>query len=165
MDQVRYFGPSNPNLMGRYALALALATGKPYHFYMYGLFCTNFLKLAFKSFPKSAGGDRMFISQLALATPFRYVDKPLYIRRIHVNSIAQRYPDDQLGHAWEDPLLRTKRLVAIGPDMFKSQVIPWHRKILIPALIVKSAYWKRNGIINEIKVWVLGRFRRSPKLP
>jgi glycosyltransferase involved in cell wall biosynthesis len=96
-DVVRYQGGSDPSRMSSFSLAMALASGKLYHFYIYGLFRTDFLRRAFQNYPRVIAADRLFVCQLALATRFSYVDSILHGRQVHDKPIAKRYAGEELG--------------------------------------------------------------------
>jgi glycosyltransferase involved in cell wall biosynthesis len=136
--RVRYLDAENPNRMSYFAMAAVLAAGKPYHFYIYGLYRASFLKCAFISLPNVAGGDRLFICELALATRFRYVDAPLYIRTVHNQLRAERYTGDQLQQHWQDRFASLKHVAAMGPHLAGSRLVPLRRKFFVPVLVLLS---------------------------
>jgi len=136
-DIVDYSGKADPSKMSHFELAMALAAGKPYHLYIYGLYRTEFLRKAFRNFPGVAGGDRLFVCQIALATKFQYVNKMLYIRQVHRTPIAERFKGDAVGKMWRDFFGREKTALAIGPYLWKSGLIPVHRKLYIPPIVFR----------------------------
>ena len=81
-DVVRFSGERDPSKMSHFRLGMALASGLPYHLFVYGLYKTEFLKKAASHFPTVVAGDRLFVCQVALATKFSYVDEVLCVRRV-----------------------------------------------------------------------------------
>ncbi len=135
-DIVKYSGKTDPSRMDYLNLALAIAAGRPYHLFIYGLYRLDFLKKAF-DIPPVIAGDRLFICQMALATRFCYVDQILHVRQLGEHPIKIRYANEALGRIWQDPLSHWKKLLAIGPYLLKSKVIPMYRKLWVPVVVGK----------------------------
>ena len=133
---VRFEGEANPVTMSQFDLALALAKGTPHHLFFYGLFRTDFLRQAFKNFPRVIAGDRLMMIQVAMATRFRYVDEVLHTRLINDATISVRYKNEEFGRAWRDRNAHWKKALATGPYLLQSQIIPWQRKFWIPIIVV-----------------------------
>lgn len=136
LDVVKYSGNSDPNRMSNFRLAMALAAGRPYHLYIYGLYRLSFLRRAFQGFPKAPAGDRMFVCQAALATRFRYVDRILHFRQVNSVPISTRYKNEALGHMWKQPFPQERTILSVGPYLLRSTVIPIHRKLLVPIIVL-----------------------------
>ena len=115
LDVVRHIGTADPNQMNSLNLALALAAGKPYHLFFYGVYRTEFLRRAFEGFPNVMAGDRLFICQIALATKFQYVDEVLHVRTRRKAAIADRYKDEALGRIWQDFWGPEKTVLGVWP--------------------------------------------------
>ena len=154
LDYVRCPEVINSHAMRQFTLAMALASGRPYHLYFYGLFRTDFIRRAFTGFPMVVLGDRLFVCGLALATDFRYVDQILYIRRGHDQSIADRYVGEELGRIWTDRFGYIKLVANVGPYLMWSRIIPWQRKFFIPILVLKFAWMHRKRIRRAILGWL-----------
>jgi len=133
-----------------FALAMALASGKPYHLCFYGLFRTEFIKRAFARIPMVVLGDRLFICELALATGFRYVDEVLYVRMAHDQPIPDRYVGEELGRIWTERLRYVKLVATVVPYLASSPMIPWRRKLFIPAVALRFAWMQRKRVRREI---------------
>lgn len=138
-DVIRYEGRADPSLMSSFRLAWALAAGVQYHMYLYGLFRTDFLRPAFHDFPNVVVGDRLFVCQLALATKFRYVDHVMYVKQVRSAPIAVRYANEELGRIWSHPRAREKTVLAAGPYLWRSRIIPFRRKLYIPIVVLRLA--------------------------
>lgn len=160
VDHVRCLEAINSRAKGDFALAMALASGEPYHLYIYGLFRTDFIRRAFTGFPMVVMGDRLFICQLALATGFRYVDQILYIRRSHREAIADRYAGEELGKLWMDRFGYVKLVATVGPYLMRSSIIPWQRKIFIPVLVFRFAWMHRKRMRRAILGWIFPTLQR-----
>jgi glycosyltransferase domain-containing protein len=139
VDLVHHGGSADPSKMSNFDLAMALAAGKPYHLYVYGVYRTDFLRQAFDGFPSVMAGDRLFVCQVALATKFRYVDEILHIRSLSNTPRAERYKHEALGRVWRDFWGPEKTGLAFGPYLWRSTVIPAYRKLWIPLLLFRYA--------------------------
>ena len=170
VDYVRCPEAINSRPMKHFTLAMALASGKPYHLYFYGLFRTDFIRRAYRRFPMVVLGDRLFVCGLALATDFRYVDQVLYIRRGHDQSYVDRYAGEELGRVWQDRFAYIKLVAVVGPYLMRSPIIPWPRKFFIPALALKFAWMHRKrmrrAIWGELRsIWPLPRRSKAGRRP
>lgn len=133
-----------------FALAMALASGKPYHLCFYGLFRTAFIRRAFPRIPMVVLGDRLFICELALAARFRYVNEVLYIRMGHDQAIPDRYVGEELGRVWTERLRYGKLVAVVVPYLTSSPLIPWRRKLFIPAVALRFAWMQRKRVRREL---------------
>ncbi len=159
VDYVRLPDLFRSNGKSHFAMAMALASGKPYHLYFYGLFRTEFIKRAFPRIPMVVLGDRLFVCELALATRFRYVDQVLYIRMGHDQPIPDRYVGEELGRIWTERLRYVKLVAAVVPYLASSPMVPWQRKLFIPAVALRFAWMQRKRVRREIwgalRNWVM----------
>lgn len=128
-DIVGYPGSADPSRMGHGRLALATASGNHLHLSIYGLYRTGFLRRAFEGFPPVIYGDLLFTCQVALATRFRYVDRPMFIRQIAARPIHERHVEDPDAGTWKDPLGPFASALAAGPYLLRSTLIPRRRKL------------------------------------
>ena len=150
VDYVRLTDMLSGGRKRHFALAMALASGKPHHLCFYGLFRTEFIRRAFIRIPMVVLGDRLFVCELALAARFRYVDQVLYIRRGHDQAIPDRYKGEELGRIWTDRLGYVKLVLSVGPYLACSPIIPWRRKLFIPAVLLRFAWMQRKRIRRAI---------------
>jgi glycosyltransferase involved in cell wall biosynthesis len=139
LDVVRHIGTANPNKMNSLNLALALAAGKPYHLFFYGVYRAEFLKQAFVGFPSVMAGDRLFVCQIALATRFQYVDEILHVRTAGKSAIADRYKHEALGRIWQDFWGPERTVLTFAPYLLHSSVIPSYRKLWVPLVVLRFA--------------------------
>lgn len=144
-DEVRWNGKKDPSTMSQLELAFATTQRELYYFYIYGLYRRNLLTAAFARLPAVRGFDRLFITQVALATRFRYVDEVLHGRQLHSAETDVRYADEDLGIIFGDRWGDWKRVAAAGPFLFKSNVIPLRIKPLLPVVLT-------GFIINEVRI-------------
>jgi glycosyltransferase involved in cell wall biosynthesis len=136
--------------IGFYGLAMALASGKPYHISFYGLHRTEFIRRAYVRLPMVVLGDRLFICELALATRFSFIDKVLYIRMGHEQPMPERYAGEVLGQVWSDRMKYCKLIARVLPQLFGSAVIPWSRKLFIPAIAFRFAWVQKKRVRREL---------------
>ncbi len=135
-DIVCHSGSADPSRMSSLGLALALAAGRYYHLYIYGLYRTDFLRRAFLGLPAVMASDRLFVCQVALATRFRYVGQVLHRRQVSDLPLVVRYQNEELGQIWKDNLAQWKMTLAVGPYLWRSNIIPVHRKLWIPLIVL-----------------------------
>ncbi|MBM4423645.1 MAG: glycosyltransferase [Chloroflexi bacterium] len=134
---VRFDGDNNPNLLNHFQLLLRLIgwgrAKTKYNFYIYGLFRRELLARAIGFLEDTYVGDRLFISHMALATRFRYVDRLLYIRTEQALSPYERYPDENFARLAHEPLWRSlKPALQLGRAIVNSRLVPFHRKLYAP---------------------------------
>lgn len=167
-DLVKYVDRADPSRMSYLKLAMEIASGKPYHLFIYGLYRREFLQKAF-DIPPVMGGDRLFICQVALATQFCYVDHVFHIRQLNEHSVAVRYANETLGQTWRDPLANWKKLMSVGPYLARSKVIPLRRKLWVPFVALRfiiypslyAAYAEVYGLGYHLMGKLLGIDRRD----
>ena len=134
-DEIRWSGRSDPSALPRLKLAFATAKGDSYYFYIYGLYRRDLLTATFHRLPAVKGSDHLFVTQIALATRFRYVDQILHVRQVHPVGPALRYAGEDLGAIYRDRWGDWKRVAAAGPFLLRSSVIPLHLKPLLPVVL------------------------------
>ncbi|HEV8430603.1 MAG TPA: glycosyltransferase family 2 protein [Pyrinomonadaceae bacterium] len=156
-DVVRFEGAKNPNSMTPFQLAMALAHGSPHHLFIYGLFRRDFLRRAFKNFPRVIASDRLLMIQIAMSTRFRYADQVLHTRLINDEPIAVRYKGEQFGRVWHDRNAHLKKALATGPYLLQSQIIPWQRKFWIPIIVIWPPLRRLYYRIHRFFYWLASR--------
>ncbi|MEZ0394862.1 MAG: glycosyltransferase family 2 protein [Anaerolineales bacterium] len=140
IDTVRFHGSADPRTMSAFKLAMALASGRPYHLYIYGVYRTSFIKHASRYLLKDVvGADRLFICLISLVKPFGYVDQVLHVRQVNRTPIQERYKYESLGHVWRDRFGKEKMVWVAGSYLWKSPLIPRERKIYIPFVLARLA--------------------------
>lgn len=150
-DIVHFSGALDPSKMSYFKLGMALASGKPYHLCIYGLYLTKFLKLAASShFPSVVASDRLFVCQVALATRFSYVDDVLHVRNVNSEPVVKRFKDDPLGLEYRNIFSTEKTLLTMGPYLWNSKIIPFSRKLYIPLLVFRYAF---NDLSFGFRLW------------
>lgn len=128
-DLLRFVGTSDPNHLGHRRLFFKSFSGIKYSLFIYGVFRTALLKRAIPSFSEVAGGDRQFMSHLALACRFAYLDEILHTRT---------YQPKNEQHYWAKmsrPGVLRRQLYEFIKLILGSPIIPWWRKpLLLPIL-------------------------------
>jgi glycosyltransferase involved in cell wall biosynthesis len=134
---VRHSGSADPSRMSPWQLTIALAGGKPYHLYIYGLFRSGFLRRAFTGFPAVIAADRLLMCRVAMAGGFAYVDEVLHRRLVRQTTIAERYASEPLGVRWRGSSARWRLALAAGPYLWRSPVLPPARRWWVPAVVLR----------------------------
>ena len=131
-------GKQSPNTFSAYQLLLRLmtlwgSTSKGHHLYWYGLFRRELLQWVFPCYYlNTLFGDRMFVSTMALATRFRYVDQGLYIRTRNTRNFVDRYPDENFARAARSNLTMLGIPFRFGSTLWRCALIPAENKWLVP---------------------------------
>ncbi len=144
----RFSFDNDPQKMSSFQLARALAEGKPYHLFFYGLYRRTILMKAFENFPTVAAGDRLFMCQLALAAKFGYIDEVLQYRLITKEPINIKFAQEEFGKIWQDPLALVKTAFFFIPYLSHSKIILKKNRKFIPII---GAAFLLNVIIIHIK--------------
>ena len=145
-DLIRFNAKDDPYRMTPLKLINQIAEGwsnkKRYHLFMFSMFRTQLFHAASKYDDNNVPHpDRIFMCQFALATKFSYIDKVLYFRTVHEQPMNLRHPNDlQNSLINDDPWGYSKTVLALGPFLLNSRIIPWHRKFYIPVAIFKMAW-------------------------
>jgi hypothetical protein len=139
-------------------MALGLVSPAKYNLYFYGLFRRELLLSAMEFVPEMQAYDRWLLLQISLASKFRYVDDILHIRMIHQKPCHERYPEDELIRSqitYERKWFSFQEIPVVAKMIYRSAIIPWHRKLFIFIILPYFAYKRtRRG---------LRRMRRSIK--
>ncbi|WP_299157315.1 glycosyltransferase [Accumulibacter sp.] len=148
-DTIRFSGDKDPNGKGHLWLLSKILSGAKYNLFIYGLFRTTLLQRAMRYFPEVLGGDRQFICQMALACRFAYVDEIL-LTRTHQTKNAGAYLEEMARKG----ILR-QQLLSLLTMVLRSNVIPWWRKLCLPAALLKYLAFgirqKHSVNLNMIK--------------
>jgi glycosyltransferase involved in cell wall biosynthesis len=139
LDVVRYHGATDPSRLGSGRLAIALAAGRPYHLFLYGLYRADVLRRVFTGFAPVVAGDRLFICRMALCGRFACVGEILQKKVVRRASLAERYADEGIGRLWRGSWARWRLALASGPYLWRSPGLPLRRKLWIPALVLRFA--------------------------
>lgn len=135
---LRFDGANNPNELDFPEILLRITGGsgvqiQKYNLYIYGCFRTEILKKAFWYYEDAYSSeglfiDRLFMTQIALIGSFRYVDMPLYHRRIH-NSSGYRREKKYTNTVFRPHFIEQLRLVlSLRKMLMTSVLIPASRK-------------------------------------
>ena len=153
VDTIRFIDRDNPNHTTYYQMLKKLTSTKKYNLYIYGLFRTSLLEKAIQFMPEVPGSDRLFMSQMALATRFRYVDRVLHIRLHHRQPSNVRLPNEKFNKMQnEDKWVNIKILYALSQMLYQSTIIPWYRKIYLPVALWRYGWLLLySRILSKIK--------------
>jgi glycosyltransferase involved in cell wall biosynthesis len=154
LDTIRFAGNDDPNRQShvRTFFGVTSPKKKKYNLFIYGLFRTALLQGAFGSFTVAPNGDRILIGVLALATRFRYVDRVLYTRLVHGSAVATGAPERS--QSWEQKS-QVAAVLKMGEAVFRSSLIPWHRKLLAPVGMMSlglmlMGVWYRKRVGSQV---------------
>jgi glycosyltransferase involved in cell wall biosynthesis len=139
LDTVRFATAADLSRLTHGRLALALAAGRPFHLFIYGMFRADVLRQLFTGFAPVVAADRLFMCRVALCGPFTAVDGVLHRRLVRRMSIAERYPDEGIAQLWRAGAARWRLALAAGPYLWRSPGMPLRRKIWIPAVVMRFA--------------------------
>ena len=137
IDVVAYSGSSDPGGMRPWQLTMQLASGRPYHLFIYGLYRADFLKRAFTGFAPVVAADRLFMCRVAMAGRFAAVPEILHRRVIRHLPLAHRYADEAIGQLWRAGMPRWRMALRAGPYLWNSPVLPAARRLWVPAVVAR----------------------------
>jgi glycosyltransferase involved in cell wall biosynthesis len=132
--QYRFAGNNDVNNLSRYSTSKRIGESKLYYF-IYGVFRTDLLREAMRVAPSVPLWDMIMMSQIALATRFRYVDSVLHTRLVHDAPQHVRHPDEPFTKQNAERWIDVKILLALARVLWSSSVVPPHRKLFAPALV------------------------------
>jgi glycosyltransferase involved in cell wall biosynthesis len=154
-DTVRFTGRANPNGRSSLARLFQMLSPQKHNLFIYGLYRKDFLDRAMREFPDILGSDRLFLCQIALAAPLRYVDQSLYLRT-HQPTHEQAYRE----MARRSNILAAQMRI-LARQLFRSRVIPAWRKFMVPLAVARCALWFYSKAHLSGKLYSrLGRFLR-----
>lgn len=148
----------SPNDLGYFALLLRLMTiwgrgTKSHHYYFYGLFRREFLQQIFHYYVDTAFGDRMFVTLLALLSPFRYVPRVLFYKTRHPDNFLHRHPSENFSHVFGSFSKLFSTTLVMFSMIWKCPFVPFQRKIFAPVAMLGMAkitlewtarYWRTS---------------------
>ena len=137
IDVIRFAGAADPERSTPFRLVMALAGGRPYHLFIYGLYRTDFLKEAFTGFAPVVAADRLFMCRVAMGGRFAYVDEVLHKRTLRGAPLGQRYANEPIGRLWHGAWPRWRLAWRAGPYLWRSPVLPRTRRWWIPAIVLR----------------------------
>ncbi len=154
-DAVRFLGKDNPNDKSYFHLIKYMTSNKKYNLFQYGLFRTDFLKKAMKVCYDMPSWDRIFMCQVALGTPFRYVDKIFYQKLLHYKPYHLRWPQEKFSQVYSrDRFSDLKETWTVAKTIFYSKVVPARRKLFIPLAMVRYVSVLFKGRIKKrLRMW------------
>ena len=156
-DVIRYGGPYNPNQLTPHEQLRALLRPRlfplKHNLFLCGLIRADLLeKMLGFDLNIHYMSDRPMLSILAMAHPFRYVDRVLFIKTMYHGSFTKRILNDPytriLGNAWANP----RFIVSIAHMLWRNPLVPKERRRWIPGLLfplllrafrlqLKQLYW------------------------
>lgn len=131
-DQIR-FNDGNPNNKSYYQMMKKLLSlSKRYNLFICGLFRTHLLKKAVHSFFEVLSLDYLLMCPITLATHFRYVDRVLYKRLVHI--------PNQKGTIMKKTSISPidlRVLSTLAHGICTSDIIPRRRKLYLPIVLAR----------------------------
>lgn len=157
-DTIRFFDDKNLNSFNQLNLAFRAVTTENVCYFIYGLYRSDYLKSIFnKKIPQVFGSDLIFMVHVFMSCRVRYVDQVLSTIQLHEKHTSERYHDEDLGRFYGDRFRYTKMAIQLGPYLFHSSILPWHRKTWIPILVTKQMIW---ALYHDF--WTMGVFFIMP---
>lgn len=139
------FPDCNSHYQNYFYLARVIAMGEKYNIFIYGIFRTSLLKKVRPPMHVIAS-DRLFILDVVLSFPIRYIDNILYYRRLYTVGPEIRNPSD-LGKIYQNNIkTNIQYLLAVLECIIFSRTIPDSRKIMAPFIFLFFLYSQRFDI-------------------
>jgi glycosyltransferase involved in cell wall biosynthesis len=158
-DELHFRGKNNPNAKTSLAtLRKVLTPDVKYSLYLYGLFRNEIFKEALNYYPHDiVGHDRLFIAQMALITPFRYIDKLLYIRTQNIIGFDKRYPDEPFSIKLTKRFRQPNLLFNLIKMIASSGAVVTKQKLYLPWIAV-IFLWESNLFLLRTTPFRLSRY-------
>jgi glycosyltransferase involved in cell wall biosynthesis len=135
-DHIRFNDGDDPNNKSHYQMMeKLLSLSKRYNLFICGLFRTHILKKAVRSFYEVLYVDYLFMCPITLATRFRYVDRVLYKRLVHIPN-----PKGIIIKKNSISSINMKALFTLAKGICTSDIIPWHRKLYLPLILAQYLF-------------------------
>ena len=142
IQTIRFTGRYDPNTSSYARMLRSATTFQKLNFYLYGLYRTDVLRRAMRTFADVPGPDRLFVCQLALGVRLRQVDRVLHLRTIHRRPTHLRLPEERFNALKRDRWADLRVLRALAWSLSRSEIIPWQRKLLLP-----YAMWRYTRLL------------------
>lgn len=148
-------GDKTPNNIGYLGMLLRLTTlfvrsSKGHHHYVYGLYRRDLLVQMMEHYENVFFGDRMFITLMALATHFRYVDEPLFLKTRHSASLFERYPHENYRQTASSFFRLFRNVFLVAKGIWNCKLIPVSRKLYIPLAMLGTAKYTTLWFIRNL---------------
>lgn len=171
-DIIRFDGKYNANKASNLKLATYLLSPRKkikwlkYNLFIYGIFrseaVNKLLPLAYDLFNS---GERAFLSPVALWYQFRYVDRVLFVKRIHEKSFQQRLPDDEVFKI-RDENYYYRDYYQIMLWLAKFPMIPMKNKLFVLAIpyfiVYRFVYLRKKKLKKKLRKKYLKFFHKLP---
>ena len=145
-DIIKFDGKYNPNRLSNFGIAANLLSPKKkvkplkYNLFICGLFNSKAIQEAFAIGDEVFSyGDRPFLSQIALAYRFHYVDEELFVKRVYKQKYKIRNPNDTLAQTKKN-LTYKKYYYNMMVWITKAHNIPWRRKLFVFVILYYITY-------------------------
>lgn len=160
-DIIRFEGGMNPNRISEFRVAANLLSpnkkvmGLKYNLFIHGIFTTKAVQETFAIVDDIFSyGERAFLSTVALAYKFCYINEELFVKRIYEQSYKIRNPNDTFTQTRIKTNYRKYGYKMIT-FILKANNIPLRRKVfvlIIPYYVFyRFIYRQKEKIISRIK--------------
>lgn len=136
-DLVRFAGRLDPARLSPFHLTMRLASGWPYHLFVYGMYRTAFVRQAFTGFAPVIAADRLFMCRVAMAGRYAAVHDVLHRRLVRAAPIAERYADESIGRLWQGSRPRWRLALYAAPYLWRSPVLGLARRLWSPLVALR----------------------------
>ncbi|NQW15919.1 MAG: glycosyltransferase family 2 protein [Chloroflexi bacterium] len=161
VDTIRFPMLSGQKSISRIALATVIASGYAnrlrYHLLFYSIFRRDFVQSGMP-YPavSTVYPDRTFMTQFALGGKFAYVNRPLMVKTFDTCPSQNRWAEEDFGSALtEDSWKFLKSSLAIAPLLVRSNAVPLHQKLFIPAVMIAAMWGYRFELYSGGSRWMV----------
>jgi len=134
------------------------------NYYWYGLFRTAVLRKYANNIDNSFAKDQIIICELLLSVKVGYVDELLHAKHVYAQEYCERYPGEDLGKSYGDPLSYLKLFLTFGPYLIRSSNIPLKRKFWVPLLVIHMGSWVGMLYLNQTYQKIIVSAKKIPVL-
>jgi len=152
-DIIRFEGKNDPNRLSGFRVAVNLLSPNKkvmalkYNLFIYGVFTSKVIQETFAIADDIFSyGERAFLTPIALAYNFHYVNTELFVKRIYEQSFKIRNPDDVFTQTRKNVNYR-KYCYKIMGFIIKANNIPLGRKffvLIIPYYVIYRFFYRQK---------------------
>ncbi|MBI4665114.1 MAG: glycosyltransferase family 2 protein [Nitrospinae bacterium] len=151
-NEISFTGANDITRLSKEDVFRKMVAGEHIHHLVNAIFRTAELKkVAIRPIPPCARGDRVFMSEAALAIRFYTVPQSLYKKTVYRKKRSEKYSatDSGLGSAWTSPKSHTRYTFAMLSRLMTSKLIPLAQKGLALRQWAKMAWGSRGLLLEE----------------
>jgi len=124
-------------------------------YWIYGIFRTQFIKEIVINIIHGFAEDILIVTNVMLAGKIYYIDEILQYREMHNLQTDELYRNEQVGKYYGEKLKFYKKFYYLHIYLWRSSLISFQRKLLIPVIVLKGLCWQLVFDIRKIFIIII----------